>query len=57
MSKRRPAWATKVKLPTHRGPLARCDDCPMYYKGVVRDINEKVERELGCWNSCPIANR
>lgn len=30
-----------------------CEDCNMYYKGVIKDGSGKVLKTIGCKNHCP----
>lgn len=33
--------------------LDLCQDCNMYYKGVIKDGSGKVLKTISCKNSCP----
>lgn len=53
--KKRKAWATKIESkskPKHK-EVDICEDCNMYYKGVIMDGSGKVLKTIGCKNHCP----
>lgn len=43
------------RLPSTRVSFNRCDDCSMYWKGIIRDENGKIERVIACNSPCCIS--
>ncbi len=31
---------------------ARCKDCPVKYRGTIKDAKGKIEREISCLTNC-----
>lgn len=51
MSKKRKAWATKL-VPKNPPEFTPCNECELWYKGVVKDSNGRIERRLDCRVTC-----
>lgn len=41
------------RIPITKGVnYARCKDCPVKYKGIIRNAEGKVERVISCQTNC-----